>query len=294
MDWDFPEDLVEPKKVDTASNESNYFTIDDCIKAGKNGVEISNERYHSTEGISGSNLELLAESNKHLDNKELFNLGESDAFTEGTCLHTLVLEPHDVNKNYAILPTGLNLRTNSGKEEKKLFIDSNKKKICLDYDVFSKLERMTENVMAICGDIISDGIKERSYFAKDDELLLKIRPDCYCSKTGNEWDLKSITPKYGDMSDGALERKILSLNYHISAGFRNYVRKLLGMPTGKFNLIFVSKSPGHMVRNIKIADKLIEEAELKVKKMMDGRKFYLSTGIDTSVSTIDRSSRKYE
>ena len=44
--------------------------LKDCLSAGAKGVDISNEDYHRLGGISGSNLTLLAESNKHLDNKE--------------------------------------------------------------------------------------------------------------------------------------------------------------------------------------------------------------------------------
>ena len=159
---------------------------------------------------------------------------------------------------------------------------------------FETAKDMTRNVMAICGDIINKAVKEKSYFVKDDELILKIRPDCYFTECGSEFDLKSITPKYMDMSDRALERHIISMGYHISAGYRNYVRKLLDMPTGDFYLIFVSTSPGHMVRNIRIADAWIEESEFYIKELLESRKFYLGTGIDKGPSVIDRSSRKYE
>lgn len=292
-EWDFPEDLKEEPKEIKASNQDSFFTIEDCLKAGKSGVEISNERYHGMDGISGSNLSLLAESNKHLDNKSLFNLGESDALTFGTLVHNLVLEPENFSQEFAVSEK-LNLRTNQGKADLAAFKEANKDRIVINEDDLIKAEAMTKNAMAICGDIIKNGIKERSYFVQDDELLLKIRPDCYCAKTGDEWDLKTITPKHCDMSDRALERHILSMGYHISAGYRNHVRKLLGMPTGNFNLIFVATTPGHMVRNIKIADAWIEEAEWNVKEMLDGRKFYLGIGIDKGISTIDRSSRKYE
>jgi len=268
-------------------------SLDDCLRAGKDGVDITNEQYHTMKGISGSNLALLAESNKHLDNKNLFDLGDSDALTFGTLVHTSVLEHHNLASEF-VISEHFNLRTNQGKADKAAFEEANTDKIIVTKDSFDKAQDMARNVIAICGDIINNGIKERSYFVKDDELLLKIRPDCYCQKTGQEWDLKTITPKHCDMSDHALERHILNMGYNISAGYRNYVRKLLGMPTGQFNLIFVATTPGHMVRNIRMADAWIEESEWYVKEMLANRKWYLGTGIDKGVSVIDRSSRKYD
>ncbi|MCK5387559.1 MAG: PD-(D/E)XK nuclease-like domain-containing protein [Gammaproteobacteria bacterium] len=290
-DWDIPEGATDES---ASKSEANTITIEQCLAAGSDGIDISNEHYHAVmPGISGSNLSLLAESNKHLDNKELFNLGESNALTFGTLLHTMVLEPHDTDDNYAVLPP-LNLRTNTGKAEKLAFEEEHEGKIIIPEDDFETATNMTKNVMAICGDIINKGVKEKSYFVRDDDLILKIRPDCYFTGCGSEFDLKSITPKYMDMSDRALERHIVSFGYHISAGYRNYVRKLLGMPTGNFYLLFVSTSPGHMVRNVRIADAWIEESEFYVKELLESRKFYLGTGLDKGVSVVDRSSRKYE
>jgi len=291
-EWNIPGDSGSFDS--SPSSISTELTIQQCLLAGSKGVDISNEHYHAKlPGISGSNLSLLAESNKHLDNKALFNLGESPALTFGTLLHTMVLEPHDIKNNYAIMPK-FDGRTTKGKAAKKKFTEESKNKIVIDNDDFETAQNMTRNVMAICGDIINKGVKEKSYFVRDGDLILKIRPDCYFTECGSEFDLKSITPKYMDMSDRALERHIISLGYHISAGYRNYVRKLMGMPTGDFYLLFVSTSPGCMVRNIRIADAWIEESEFYVKELLESRKFYLSTGLDKGVSVIDRSSRKYE
>ncbi len=292
MLWNIQPD-ISSSNTDTDVVDAEFISLNDCLQAGKAGVDIPNEHYHSMPGISGSNLALLAESNKHLDNKDLFNLGETDALTFGTLVHTSTLEPENLHQEF-VISESFNLRTNQGKADKAAFEVANKDRTIITQDDFDKAQEMARNVMAICGDIISNGIKERSYFVQDDDLLLKIRPDCYCPKTGNEWDLKTITPTKCDMSSRALERHITNMGYHISAGFRQYVRKLLEMPTGNFNLIFVSTSPGHMVRNIQLAQAWVDEAEWEVKEMLEQRKFYLGTGIDKGVSVIDRYSRKYD
>lgn len=280
--WDIEPDLAEAG-----------LSLAQCLEAGKLGVDIPNEQYHSMEGMSGSNIELLENSNKHLDNKNLFALDRTDALVFGSLLHTLVLEPHLFASEFVINPK-FDLRTSQGKIDKAAFVDKHSTKTVINNEDFLKASKMARNVKAICGDVITKGEKERSYFVNDNGLILKIRPDIYIAKNGADWDVKTITPKNLDLSDKALERHILNMGYHISAAFRNIVRKSLGMNTGDFYLIFVSTSTGHLVRPIKIANEWISEAEDYVNDLLAGRRFYLESGLDTGIKVIDRSSRKYE
>ena len=71
--------------------------IKQCLEAGSYGVMIPIEEYHALPGISGSKLKLLQESNKHLDNYELFSMGDQAHFALGSCVHEMVLEPHIVS-----------------------------------------------------------------------------------------------------------------------------------------------------------------------------------------------------
>jgi len=281
--WDIEPDIEEESGLSPAQ----------CVLSGKHGIDIPNEQYHSMAGISGSNLELLANSNKHLDNKVLFNLDRTDALVFGSLVHTLTLEPHLFSTEFVISPK-FDLRTSAGKIDKAAFDDKHDDKTVIKNEDFLKASKMARNVIAICGDVIDQGKKERSYFSDYDGLLLKIRPDIYVQETGADWDVKTISPKNLDMSDKALERHILNMGYHISAGFRNIVRKSLGMKTGDFYFIFASTSTGHLVRPIKIANEWVSEAENYVNELLNTRRFYLESGIDTGIKTIDRSSRKYE
>lgn len=279
-DWDIQPDIIE----------STDLTLEQCLAAGSNGVMISNENYHGIGGISGSNLTLLAESNKHLDNKQLFNMGESPALTFGTLLHTMVLEPHDIPNCYAILPE-LNLRTNQGKADKTAFIESSKDKTVVTMEDFEKARDMARNVMAICGDVIESGIKERSLFVDLDGLILKSRLDIDIEEQGDDLDLKSITLATKEFSDITLEYHIKKLGYHRSAAFRNIIRRELGKPVKDSYLIFCNTGPGHMVRVIKIHPDWIKQSEQDVTELLENRRFYLSSGIDTYSTTIDDSYR---
>lgn len=250
-------------------------TIQQCLDAGKNGVEISNDHYHSLPGISGSKLKLLEESNRHFDNAANFDMGEKDYFNIGTCVHEMVLEPHI--KSFTVMPK-FDGRTTFGKEEKALWIENNKDKQAIPEEDYEKAGRMARNVKAICGDIIDNSICERSLFVHwEQNIIIKSRID---AQHGNDdYDLKTITPKQG-MSDWELYNHAEKLGYFTSAALRQIVRSCLGMPIGDSYLIFVSTSPGHMVKVRRIPDLALDRASEKVNELLASRAFYLRHGID--------------
>jgi exodeoxyribonuclease VIII len=276
-DWSIPED-VPP--VENRISVQNNITIEMCLSAGANGIDIPNEVYHSLPGISGSNLPLLAESNRHLDNKHLFNMGESPALMFGTLLHTMVLEPDDVDNRYVVMPEfGTKAETGVSKvQAARDFYEKNSGKIVIEASDFARVGRMARNARAICGDIIDQGIKERSLFVKLDNLILKSRLDIDLEDVGDDFDLKSITLGVKEFSDATLEAHIKKFHYHWSAAFRNIIRRALNKPVRDSYLIFVSTGMGHMVRVIRIKQTWINEAEEIVSELLDRRSWYKLTG----------------
>jgi len=277
----------------TPTNNQPSITLQQCLDAGANGVMISNAHYHALPGISGSNLSLLMESNRHLDNKHLFNDFNTPALTFGTLVHTMVLEPDNLLDDFVVMPNEFNLRTQQGKADKAEFEQHNQQKQIVSHDEFKKASKMAQNVRAICGDVIERGIKERSLFAEIDGLILKCRLDIDLEEKGDDYDLKTITLGTKDFSDRTLEQHIKKFNYHLSAAFRNIIRSALGKPVRDSYLIFVNTGNGHMVRVIKIHPAWIAEAEQKVQDLLSARRFYLSTKIDHPIINIDNSYREY-
>jgi hypothetical protein len=238
-------------------------TIEQCLDAGKNGVMIENNHYHSLPGISGSKLKLLEESNKHLDHAELFSMGTKDHFILGTCVHEMVLEPEKTT--FAVCPKAKWEKDNTGKN-------------LIEIDDCIKAGKMAKNVKAICGDIIENSICERSLFTYwEQNIIIKSRIDAQHGH--DDYDLKTITPKNG-MSDFELYHHANKLGYFTSAALRQIVRQCLGMPIGDSYLIFVSTSPGHMVKVRKIPDSILEQANEKVTALLTSRAFYLRHGVD--------------
>lgn len=286
-DWSVPEDLADENvaqiAVETLVDWSpSEVKIDMCLAAGADGVDIPNEVYHSLPGISGSNLTLLAESNKHLDNKRFFNLGDSPVLAFGTLLHAMVLEPDTVDDRYVAMPT-LGTKAETGisiSQAEREFYANNSGRIIIKSELMIKAERMARNVRAIAGDIIDKGIKERSLFTDLDGVICKCRLDIDLEDDGDDYDLKSITLGIKEFSDTTLESHIKKLRYHWSAAFRNIIRRHLGKPVRNSYLIFCNTGMGHMVRVIRISPLWIREAEAIVEELLESRRFYLASRID--------------
>lgn len=260
-------------------------SIDDCLDAGANGVMISNERYHQLPGLSGSRLNLLQESNRHFDNAHRFDTGNKKCYDLGTHCHSLVLEPHLAN---AIVMPKFESKAICGlsiADQKEEFLLDNPDALIISHEDFDKARRMAENVHAICGDILSTSINERSIFAQyAPGVIIKCRIDCQHGE--DDYDLKTITPKGCDFSEYAIHRHCKSVGYYRSAAFRRVVLQTLGMPTGNSYLIFVSTSPGHHVKIRKIPESIIEEEIDYIHDLLLLRRRYLKNGKDLEIKEI--------
>lgn len=86
--------------------------------------DISNEAYHAGDGVSKSQLDLVAinpallawQRNAPVDTEKL------QALDMGTALHCLLLEPEEFDKRFIVAPQ-FNRRSNAGKEEEAAFLN---------------------------------------------------------------------------------------------------------------------------------------------------------------------------
>jgi len=257
-------------------NYNDNLTINDLLALGSDGAFISNTYYHSLPGLSGSALTLLKESPKHYENKNLFNMGDQAHFALGSCVHELVLEPH--MSSFTVMPS-FDGRTNQGKADKLSWLTYNADKIVIPVDDYDKAVKMAGNVMAICGDVISKSICERSLFVEYlPGIILKARIDA--QHGADDYDIKTITPKNG-MDEWELRRHSEKFGYYKSAALRNIVREALGMPIRDSYLVFVSTSPGHLVKVRKINQAEIDTAKSHVLALIETWADYVNYGIDT-------------
>jgi len=253
---------------------NDKLTIEELLALGSQGASISNEKYHQLPGVSGSALSLMEESNRHFDNKKLFSMGDQAHFALGSFVHELVLEPH-LSSSYVQMPS-FDGRTTVGKADKAAWLAQNQNKIVISSEDYDKATRMAENVWAICGDTLDNSICERSLFAEfAPGVIIKCRIDAQCGT--DDYDLKTMTPKNG-MSEYELRTHAEKYGYYKSAALRNVVRQSLGLITGDSFLIFVSTSPGQMVKVRRIPRQIITAEMSKVRLMLSGYADYLKYG----------------
>jgi hypothetical protein len=259
--------------------------LEDCLKAGSDGVMIPNETYHALPGLSGSKFKLLEESNRHLDHAKLFDEGNKACFDLGTHVHTLVLEPHLANA--VTMPKFANkqiagLTISQQKEE---FLLEHPDKLIISNEDHDKAQLMARNVLAISDKIIKNSICERSLFVEyAPGVILKSRIDAHYG--ASDFDLKTITLKGGDFSDYAIQRHCKAMNYYRSAAFRRVVLQTLGMSTNGSYLIFVSTTSPHYVKIRQIPESIMDEEVDHVHDLLLARRRYLKNGTDLEIKEI--------
>lgn len=138
------------------------------------------KEYLTHKAMSKSKLDLFARD-ENLLSWQLNCPTDEDklkVFDFGTAMHAILLEPHKIESDYAVMPK-YNLRTNLGKQNKADFEADNADKQILTSDDYKKLKLMFGSVMAHPSArkiIQSGGPVEQSFFWTDSESGV----DCRC------------------------------------------------------------------------------------------------------------------
>jgi exodeoxyribonuclease VIII len=187
-----------------------------------NGVypNLSNADYHASAGISKTKLDMFARDQSSLEWAQNCPVDEDklDALNFGSAMHTMLLEPHLYDKEFAVMPE-INGRTNDGKAERKAFEEENKHKKILTTEEHKKLQLMFGSVMAhpFARYLIeADGAAESSYYWNDPEtgILCKCRPDKNISNSRFLVDVKT-TDTLANFERYSIE----DYRYHVQAPF---------------------------------------------------------------------------
>lgn len=206
--------------------------------------DISNEEYHSGEGVSKSQLDLIAKCPALVKWNAMAPEDEEkkDALIMGTALHCLLLEPQFFDERFAVMPK-MNRTTKQGKVDYAKFMNERDQdgRIILLEEEERKLRLMQESTFAHPAAKIlldMDGHCEASIYWVDDEtgLLCKIRPD----KIINDKPIVVDVKKTGDMS--RFSNSIDEYRYHVQAAmYMDGYRQHFGV-TPTFIFIVVSEA----------------------------------------------------
>lgn len=227
-------------------------------------TDISNHDYHHGEGISKSQLDLIAECPALLPWQQNAPVDElkTAALDFGTAFHCRCLEPNEFNKRYAIAPS-FDRRTTKGKAAEAAFISecaSSGKQVLSSEDA-SKLRLMYDSVMAhplARWMLESSGQSESSIYWRDNEtdVLCRCRPDKII--TDYHWliDLKTTS----DMDK--FSHSFYDYRYHVQDSFYTdgYKSQVCEQPVFAFLVVSTSSNCGRYPVNVFILDQQAKEA----------------------------------
>lgn len=215
--------------------------------------EISNEEYHSGEGISRTAIMLFRRSPLHYWNKYINPSASKDKASDncilGDALHTFVLENDKYYSRYALVSK----KTKKMKEE-------NAGKILLSFENHEAIENMATALML---DFKFAKIENSIYWIDEETgMLCKCRPDIL--QTTSIIDLKTSK----DASSHAFKRQVYQYGYHIQAAMAIDGLAACGIEIKKFEFIVVEKEPPYATAHYIISDEKIEEGRIAYKEAL--------------------------
>ena len=244
----------------------------------ENGIHaITNEQYHSSEGISRSDLMRFKKSPMHFKHKQ--TLEETEALIIGELVHTLVLEPQLFDIKFIIkpsldkLPTELRLK-DVGKEEfeknkleRKLTQEKNKT-LMDEFLLLSSDKKIIEHAHYVKAKCYADAVNnhefkqylqqgyrvENSIFFRHEltGLQCKVRPDAWLGDI--VIDLKTAA----DGSYKSFQSSAINNGYFLQAGMIKRALESLNKPLKNFIFVVVEKKEPYAIGIYKLDDEALE------------------------------------
>ena len=239
-------------------------------------TDMNNEDYHAAPGWSTSNLKQAEMSVTVAENRELYSY-DSPAFSLGTAVHSLVLEPEKFHDEMAVMPS-LNLRTKAGKEEAAEFQATNSHKMILKTEDFDKASAMAASVLTIYGPTLAGCQNESSVFAEDETgLLRKCRPDSLCINRKIILDLKTTKEDWYWFG----KKAIFDFSYDMQAAWYVDTCRLAGLEIDAFAFIVVSNIKPYYAFGYIATPELIASGREKYQRILNKISNKLQNNQDT-------------
>lgn len=207
--------------------------------------DISNNEYHSGDGVSKTSLDKIAKSPAHYLHHLSHKSESTPAMDIGTATHTLILEPEKFDDEIAVLPDGIDRRTKAGKAAYAEFQEVSAGKVIIKADEFDAIQRMRDAVMAhpSAAQLLTGGIAEQSAYWVDEDtgMLCRCRPDFTVGRV--LLDLKTTD----DASPVAFGRSAAKYRYEVQGAFYLDGMNAAGANIDEFAFIVVEKKPPYAV-----------------------------------------------
>lgn len=206
-------------------------------------LDLTNEEYHATTGISRSKLWTFKQLpmkfwHEHLSG-EFERNDDREAYVLGDLVHTLTLEPHKFSSQYMVMPS-IDRRTKSGKENYANVMLEAKDKKLVKPETLHLAEQMYFSLMknnTVC-DLLKGARMENSIFWKHEPtgLICKARPDIWQNSIVS--DLKTTL----DAGFRGFQQSAYKYGYFLQAAMIYESLKSIGEPFKNFVFICIEKS----------------------------------------------------
>ena len=228
----------------------------------------TNDKYHSSAGISASGLKLIyKKSVYHYLKRKPF---ESAAMAFGSAVHAAILEPDTFFDQYHIMPK-IDRRTKEGKAAYAIEQKKAGDKLLLTPEDYDKIEAILDNYRN--NDLAQKyckGVIELSHYTKHNNLDVRVRPDCLNVVEDYISDVKTCQ----DNAPVAFRRDIYKYGYHLQAAF---YMDMLGINNFKF--IAVETNYPFSIEVYTLSDEMLEAGRNAWKKAFSDYELYMTTGI---------------
>lgn len=209
---------------------------------------ISNSDYHSSAGLSRSALKVFSKSPAHYwheyINPKYQKPEPTPAMVMGNLVHTLSLEPHLFDVEYAIAPD-LNKRTKAGKAQWDEFTQLAGLRTVITQEDYAIAKEMAHSIRCnqVFNACVNDANIEHSIYFEHLEtgLVMKARPDIWDG--GVVADIKTTA----DASANAFQRDAVSHGYFLQAAMISEALLSLQIELENFFFICVEKKEPYAV-----------------------------------------------
>ena len=182
---------------------------------------MNQKEYRNHEGISRSELQIIAKSPLHFKYAIEHPEEPTAALEFGSAAHKFILEENDFDREYAIMPI-LDRRTKAGKEAYEKFVEEHEGQRTIsmaDMDIIREMKDAIKSNKTAAEILLNpNAIYEQSYFWTDPQTgeAVKCRPDCI-----TEWNGKKYIVDYkttDSCEDGHFERSCRKYGYKLQSG----------------------------------------------------------------------------
>jgi len=244
------------------------------------------EQYHAQPCVSASKLRTF---NRDPGGPFLYYLThiakaipkeDSSGFAPGRACHTGLFEPHKFEAEFAVVPEGIDRRTNVGKAAWGAFLAASKGKTILEADDLKTAQTVTTNCRShrSVAQLIAKGEAETTWRIIAAGLPglppLQCRTDWFCEEgcelsQGRPYivDLKTCATldrgEYGNFFRGAKDHA-----YDVQFGLYMAILGACGVEVRDFFVVAAEKSVPHGVEVYRMSDKAIEEGQRKAERLL--------------------------